>query len=135
MKAVRSNDKYTELKQQIKSIYHRHKGCYGYRRITLALKSTGIIINHKCVYRLMKTMGLKSRIRALKYRSYKSGCVGTVADNIMQRQFKANHPNQKWATDVTEFNVNGEKLYLSPIIDLFNGEIITFGSNVNSIMS
>ncbi|WP_228262201.1 DDE-type integrase/transposase/recombinase, partial [Acinetobacter baumannii] len=49
-----------------------------------------------------------------------------VADNIMQRQFKANHPNQKWATDVTEFNVNGEKLYLSPIIDLFNGEIITF---------
>ncbi|MGG6518354.1 UNVERIFIED_CONTAM: IS3 family transposase, partial [Acinetobacter baumannii] len=126
MKAVRSNDKYTELKQQIKSIYHKHKGCYGYRRITLALKSTGIIINHKCVYRLMKTMGIKSRIRALKYRSYKSGCVGTVADNIMQRQFKANHPNQKWATDVTEFNVNGEKLYLSPIIDLFNGEIITF---------
>ncbi|MDR9613073.1 IS3 family transposase, partial [Acinetobacter baumannii] len=57
MKAVRSNDKYTELKQQIKSIYHKHKGCYGYRRITLALKSTGIIINHKCVYRLMKTMG------------------------------------------------------------------------------
>jgi len=110
MKAVRSKDKYTELK----------------RRITLALKSTGIIINHKCVYRLMKTMGLKSRIRALKYRSYKSGCVGMVADNIMQRQFKANRPNQKWATDVTEFNVNGEKLYLSPIIDLFNGEIITF---------
>ncbi|MBF6795356.1 transposase, partial [Acinetobacter baumannii] len=79
MKAVRSNDKYTELKQQIKSIYHKHKGCYGYRRITLAPKSTGIIINHKCVYRLMKTMGIKSRIRALKYRSYKSGCVGTVA--------------------------------------------------------
>lgn len=126
MKAVRSNDKYTELKQKIKSIYHKHKGCYGYRRITLALKSAGIMINHKCVYRLMKTMGLKSRIRALKYRSYKSGCVGMVADNVLQRQFKANRPNQKWATDVTEFNVNGEKLYLSPIIDLFNGEIITF---------
>ncbi|MGR2826129.1 IS3 family transposase [Acinetobacter sp. 1124_18A] len=126
IKALRSNDKYTELKQKIKSIYHKHKGCYGYRRITLALKSIGIMINHKCVYRLMKTMGLKSRIRALKYRSYKSGCVGMVADNILQRQFKANRPNQKWATDVTEFNVNDEKLYLSPVIDLFNGEIITF---------
>ncbi|WP_431605390.1 IS3 family transposase, partial [Acinetobacter seifertii] len=83
MKALRSNDKYTELKQQIKSIYHAHKGCYGYRRITLALKRIGIMINHKCVYRLMKSMGLKSRIRALKYRSYKSGCVGTIADNVL----------------------------------------------------
>lgn len=60
-----------------------------------------------------------------KYRSYK-GQVGQVADNVLQRQFKADKPNQKWVTDVSEFNVQGEKLYLSPIMDLFNGEIIAF---------
>ena len=59
----------------------------------------------------MQSMKLKSRIRVAKYRSYK-GLVGKVADNILQRQFKANQPNQKWVTDVTEFNVRGEKLYL-----------------------
>lgn len=73
----------------------------------------------------MQSMGLKSRIRVVKYRSYK-GDVGKVADNVLQRQFKTDQPNCKWATDVTEFNVRGEKLYLSPVMDLFNGEIIAF---------
>ena len=73
----------------------------------------------------MQSMKLKSRIRIAKYRSYK-GLVGQVAENVLQRQFEAKKPNQKWVTDVTEFNVRGEKLYLSPIMDLFNGEIITF---------
>ncbi|WP_412674369.1 IS3 family transposase [Acinetobacter johnsonii] len=118
-------DKHAHLKQQIREIYHLHRGCYGYRRITYALRNLGIVINYKCVLRLMQLMGLKSRIRAVKYRSYK-GQIGKIADNVLQRQFKADKPNQKWATDVTEFNVNGEKLYLSPIIDLFNGEIIAF---------
>lgn len=98
------NDKYGDLKQQIKVIYHQHKGRYGYRRITLALKNMGLVINHKCVQRLMQSMKLKSRIRAMKYRSYK-GQVGRVTDNVLQRQFEANKPNQKWVTDVTEFNV------------------------------
>ncbi|QNY17540.1 transposase [Acinetobacter seifertii] len=66
MKALRYNDKYTELKQQIKSIYHAHKGCYGYRRITLALKRIGIMINHKCVYRLMKSMGLQITYQSIE---------------------------------------------------------------------
>ena len=61
----------------------------------------------------------------MKYRSYK-GQVGKIADNVLQRQFKAEQPNQKWVTDVTEFNIRGEKLYLSPVMDLFNGEIIAF---------
>lgn len=119
------NDKYSDLKQQIKAIYHQHKGRYGYRRITLALRNMGLNVNHKCVQRLMQSMKLKSRIRITKCRSYK-GRVGRVADNVLQRQFKADKPNQKWVTDVTEFNVRGEKLYLSPIMDLFNGEIIAF---------
>ena len=73
----------------------------------------------------MKLLGLKSIIRVKKYRSYR-GEQGKIAPNILQRDFKAQAPNQKWATDVTEFNVSGNKLYLSPIIDLFNGEIISY---------
>jgi putative transposase len=118
-------DKYAEIKEKIKSIYHKHKGRYGYRRITDELNSNGLVINHKTVARLMKTLGLKSLIRIKKYKSYK-GEQGKIAPNILERNFKAEAPNQKWATDITEFNVCGQKLYLSPIIDLFNQEIISY---------
>lgn len=118
-------DKYKVIKELIKSIYHRHKGRYGYRRITDELQNKGIIINHKTVFRLMKLLGLKSIIRVKKYKSYK-GEQGKIVPNLLSRNFKAEAPNQKWATDITEFNVSGNKLYLSPIIDLFNQEIISY---------
>ena len=118
-------DKYRDIKLLIQQIYHQHKGRFGYRRITLEIKNKGVLINHKTVLRLMKLLGLKSLIRAKKYKSYK-GEHGKIAPNILKRNFKAEKPNQKWATDVTEFNVSGKKLYLSPIIDLFNGEIISY---------
>lgn len=119
------NDKYQEVKVLIKQIYNHHKGRLGYRRITILIRQKGIVINHKTVLRLMKILGLKSLIRLKKYKSYK-GEQGKIAPNILQRNFKATQPNQKWATDVTEFNISGNKLYLSPIIDLFNGEIISY---------
>lgn len=118
-------DKYAVIKLEIKQIYQQHKGRYGYRRITDELQNKGIIINHKTVMRLMNLIGLKSIIRVKKYKSYK-GENGKIAPNILQRNFKATAPNEKWATDVTEFNVSGKKLYLSPIIDLFNQEIISY---------
>ena len=118
-------DKYQDVKDLIKHIYHHHKGRLGYRRITMLIKQKGIVINHKTVLRLMKILGLKSLIRLKRYKSYK-GEHGKIAPNILQRNFKATRPNEKWATDVTEFNVSGNKLYLSPIIDLFNGEIISY---------
>lgn len=118
-------DKYLEVKSMIHAIYHRHKGRLGYRRITLLMKQKGMNINHKTVYRLMGIMNLKSVVRIKKYRSYK-GEHGKIAPNVLNREFKSAHPNQKWATDVTEFNVSGKKLYLSPIIDLFNQEIISY---------
>ena len=124
-KQSRLPDKYQEIKALIKAIYQRHKGRYGYRRITDELQNKAIIINHKTVLRLMKTLGLKSVIRVKKYKSYR-GENGKIAPNILQRKFKAAAPNQKWATDITEFNVSGTKLYLSPIIDLFNQEIISY---------
>jgi transposase InsO family protein len=118
-------DKYKDIKGLIKSIYHKNKGRYGYRRITDELQNKGIIINHKTVLRLMNLLGLKSIIRIKKYKSYK-GEQGKIAPNILERNFKAQAPNQKWATDITEFNVSGQKLYLSPIIDLYNQEIISY---------
>jgi len=118
-------DKYKEIKELIKAIYQQHKGRYGYRRITDELQNKGIVINHKTVLRLMKLLGLKSIIRVKKYKSYR-GENGKIAPNILERNFKATAPNQKWTTDITEFNVYGNKLYLSPIIDLFNQEIISY---------
>ena len=124
-KQLQAVDKYQEIKAQIKSIYHKHKGRLGYRRITLMLCRSGFTINHKTVLRLMKYLGLKSLIRVKKYKSYK-GVQGRIAPNVLKRAFKANKPNEKWATDITEFNVSGKKLYLSPVIDLFNQEIISY---------
>lgn len=118
-------DKYQDIKKLINQIYNEHKGRFGYRRITLEIKNRGILINHKTVLSLMRLLGLKSLIRAKKYKSYR-GEQGKTAPNILKRNFKATRPNQKWATDITEFNVSGKKLYLSPIIDLFNGEIVSY---------
>jgi len=73
----------------------------------------------------MKELGLKCLVRMKKYKSYK-GTVGKIAPNILDRNFIAVAPNKKWVTDITEFKLFGEKLYLSPVLDLFNGEIITY---------
>lgn len=75
--------------------------------------------------KLMKQMGLTCKVRLKKYRSYK-GQNGKIADNILKRNFKADKPNQKWATDITEFALCGQKIYLSPILDMYNGEIISY---------
>jgi len=132
------DDKYKDIKKLIQHIYDKHKGRFGYRRITLEIKNRGILINHKTVLRLMKYLGLKSLIRVKKYKSYQ-GQQGKIAPNVLKRNFKTTMPNEKWATDVTEFNVLGKKLYLSPIIDLFNGEIISYDlsekPNFNQITS
>jgi len=120
-----SKDKYTEVKAKIERIYHKHKGRLGYRRITIVLRQSGLVINHKTVLRLMGELKLKSLIRRKKYKSYK-GEQGKIAPNILDRSFKAKRPNQKWTTDVTEFNVLGKKLYLSPVLDLYNQEIVCY---------
>ncbi|WP_430008878.1 IS3 family transposase [Metabacillus idriensis] len=118
-------DKDAEIKTLIKDIFRENKGRYGYRRICAELANRGMNVNHKKVYRLMKELGLKCLVRMKKYRSYK-GEAGKVAQNVLNRNFKASKPNEKWVTDITEFNVFGEKLYLSPMLDLYNGEIITY---------
>ena len=118
-------DKYAAAKAKIETIYHENRGRYGYRRITIALRNKGIFLNHKTVQRLMKELGLVCRVRIKKYRSYK-GEVGKIAPNLLSRNFYAEKPNQKWATDVTEFSLFGEKMYLSPILDLHNGYLVSY---------
>ncbi|MBS5315372.1 MAG: IS3 family transposase [Clostridiales bacterium] len=125
LKRLNQPDKYSEAKKIIKQLYDEHYGRYGYRRITLELRNKGYNLNHKTVLKLMKQLALKSMVRIKKYRSYK-GNVGKIAPNILKRDFKATKVNEKWATDVTEFSLFGKKLYLSPIIDLFNGEIVSY---------
>lgn len=125
LKHLKSEDKYASEKKAIKNIFHEHKGRYGYRRITAEMRNRDFVINHKTVQRLMVEMGLKCVIRKVKYRSYK-GEVGKVAPNVIERDFTAIAPNRKWATDVTQINIGSTKLYLSPILDMFNGEIISY---------
>ncbi|MFW3166019.1 IS3 family transposase [Pseudomonas syringae pv. syringae] len=124
-KVLLADDKYAVLKDLIQATFYEHKGRYGYRRITAALRRAGHLVNHKTVQKLMGQLGLKSLIRVKKYRSYK-GEAGKAAPNLLKRDFKAQYLNQKWATDVTEFKVGGQKLYLSPIMDLYSGEIISY---------
>ncbi len=109
----------------IRSICSEHKGRYGYRRVTLALRQKGFQTNHKLVMKIMKEEHLTCKLREKRYRSYR-GTVGKTAPNLLQRDFSADKPCQKWATDITEFKLFGKKLYLSPILDLFNGEIISY---------
>lgn len=125
LKRLNEKDKYSKEKEIIKSIFHEHKGRYGYRRITAEMRNRGFCINHKTVQSLMQTMNLKCMIRKVRYRSYK-GDVGKIAPNIINRDFVASAPNQKWSTDVTQINIGNTKLFLSPILDMFNGEIISY---------
>ena len=125
LKHLKDKDKYAHEKELIKSIYHEHKGRYGYRRVTAEMRNRGFTTNHKTVRRLMDEMELKSRIRKVRYRSYRHQA-GKTAPNIIARNFRAEAPNRKWTTDVTQINIGPAKLYLSPIIDMFNGEIISY---------
>jgi Transposase and inactivated derivatives len=120
-----TQNKYSEIKEQITSIYSENKGRYGYRRITSELHNRGYVINHKTVQRLMKELGVVCLVRMKKYKSYK-GEVGKIAPNLLNRDFRAIAPNQKWVTDVTEFSLFGQKLYLSPILDLFSSDIVSY---------
>ncbi|WP_152162521.1 IS3 family transposase [Streptococcus pneumoniae] len=128
LKQLDQSDKDCDIKAEIQSIYTEHKGNYGYRRMTLELRNRGFVVNHKKVQRLMKVLGLTARIRRKrKYSSYQ-GEVGKKADNLIQRQFEATKPMQKCYTDVTEFAIpaSTQKLYLSPVLDGFNSEIIAY---------
>ena len=134
LKQMQKADKYASVKEEITAIYHENKGRYGYRRITEVLHSHGFAVNHKTVQRLMKELELICRVRMKKYRSYK-GEVGKIAPNLLNRNFYADRPNQKWVTDVTEFSLFGEKLYLSPILDLHSSDLVSYTLSDRPVLS
>lgn len=128
-----------EVMNTIIDIYYTHKGRYGYRRVTLELANKGFLVNHKKVKRLMTVMGLYGITPKAKYKSYKGDLNGTVKNQLLtkvideenhktyyERNFETTRCNEKWSTDVSEFHIAVGKLYLSPIIDLHNREIISY---------
>lgn len=124
-------DKHESVKQEITNIFNEHKGRYGYRRVLSVMRNSGICINHKTVQKLMRELGLKGKQRKNgKYHSYK-GTVGKIADNILARDFHSDKPFEKIATDVTQFNVCDDKVYLSPVMDLFNREIVSYSISLS----
>ena len=121
-------DKYEYIKEKILNIYEANSGRYGYRRITAALRNEGTSINHKTVQRLMKQLGVHCMVvRMKKYSSYRQGYSSShFAPNLMNRDCFASQPNEKWVTDITEIQLCGQKLYFSPILDLYNREIVSY---------
>ena len=128
LKQLDKPDKDQGLKAEIQSIFTEHKGNYGYRRIHLELRNRGFLVNHKRVQRLMNVLNLQARIRQKRKYSSHKGDIGKKADNLIQRQFEASKPMEKCYTDVTEFAIpaSTQKLYLSPVLDGFNSEIIAY---------
>ena len=110
IKRIGQSDGYDDLRAHIRKIYDQHKGRYGYRRITIQLRDEGVIANHKTVRKLMVSMSLKAKRRNQRYRSYK-GDVGKIAPNVINRNFCADAPNQKWTTDVTQVKIKERKLF------------------------
>jgi len=131
LKNSKQENKDKWLKNRIIAIYDKHKGRYGYRRITIALNNDIEVqsrygnVNHKRVKRLMDILCIKAKIRVKKYKSYK-GKEGKIAKNIIDRDFSTEKLEQKAVTDVTEFRVNNQKIYLSPLIDLHSKEVLGF---------
>ena len=128
LKQLDKPDKDQELKAEIQSIFIEHKENYGYRRIHLELRNRGYLVNHKRVQRLMKVLNLQAKMRQKRKYSSHKGDVGKKADNLIQRQFEGSKPMEKCYTDVTEFAIpaSTQKLYLSPVLDGFNSEIIAY---------
>ena len=128
MKQLDKPDKDQKLKAEIQAIFTEQKGNYGYRRIHLELRNRGYVVNHKRVQRLMKVLNLQAIIRKKRKYSSHKGDVGKKAENLIQRQFEGSKPMEKCYTDVTEFAIpaSPQKLYLSPVLDGFNSEIIAY---------
>ena len=118
------DDKNKGLIESIIEIFKTHKQNYGVRRVYHELVNQGVKVNHKLVQRVMKKLGLSALKHPQKYHSYQ-GHIGAVADNHLKRDFKVITPNKKWTTDISQFSFTWGKCYLSPILDMYNDEIVS----------
>ncbi len=132
--AIAKGDKYEAIRPRLKVIFKQNYESYGYRRIKMELDDEGIHLSEKVIRRLMSEEGLEVTVtRCRKYSSY-AGEITPAVPNILDRDFQAEAPNQKLVTDITEFSIQAGKVYLSPLIDCFDGQITswTIGTSPNA---
>ena len=133
-KAIHAEDKYRDIRIKICALFRNNYGAFGYRKIYVLLKREGITLSEKVVRRIMREEGLIVKVhRRRKYNSYK-GEISPAVENLINRDFHADKPNQKWLTDITEFSIEAGKVYLSPIIDCLDGMPVswTLGTSPNA---
>ncbi|GLY55390.1 IS3 family transposase [Lentzea sp. NBRC 102530] len=124
-------DPHAELKTAITEAFEAARGRYGHRRVHDVLTRQGRQVAKKTVLKLMNILGLVCKVRrARRYRSW-LGQTGTTAQNVLDRQFSASAPDTKWVTDVTEFRIGGDKVYLSPVIDLFDRSVVAYSHGLS----
>lgn len=118
---IGEEDKYIDIREDIISIFNTAYKAYGYRRIYKELIKKGIKVSEKVIRRLMGEEGLI--IKSSKKKKYSSylGEISPAVENLLERDFSAEKPNEKWLTDLSEFAIPAGKVYLSPIIDCFDG--------------
>jgi putative transposase len=125
--AQRRPEKYTALRAWVKRVFAESRSCYGYRRIHAAIRSAGTVVSEKVIRRIMQEEQLVVPYSKKKrrYSSY-NGEVTPAVDNLVARDFRAARPNEKWLTDLTEFHIPAGKVYLSPMIDCFDGMAVSW---------
>jgi transposase InsO family protein/transposase-like protein len=124
--ALHSPDKYAILRVRVKEIFAESNNCYGYRRIHAVLQREGVCVSEKVIRRIMREERLTiAFVKKKKYNSYLGEITPEVA-NLINRDFSADVPNEKWLTDITEFSISAGKVYLSPIVDCFDGMAVAW---------
>jgi len=118
-------DKHVEVRRAMADIFQHNYRCYGYRRMHASLTGQSVNISEKVVRRLMKQESLIPAVqRRRRYGSY-MGEISPAPDNLLNRDFSAGAPNEKWLTDITEFQLPAGKVYLSPMIDCYDGLVVS----------
>ena len=134
--ALSKPDKYMCYREKIKQLFRENRSVYGYRRLHQALRREGVVLSEKIIRKIMQEENLVVfRAKKVKYSSY-LGEISPEVENVIDRNFHADHPNEKWLTDITEFALPEGKLYLSPIIDCFDGLVVnwTVGRSPNAAL-
>lgn len=123
---IRLGDRYVDVRRTLAEIFERNRRCYGYRRMHASLRRMCISLSEKVVRRLMKQENLIAATpKRRRYGSY-LGEISPAPENLINRDFQSAAPNQKWLTDITEFHIPAGKVYLSPIIDCFDGLVVSW---------
>lgn len=122
----RRPDKYAALRTEVKRVFTKNQNRYGYRRVHTEIKFNGARVSEKIIRRIMREERLI--VPCKKKRRYNSymGEISPAVENMVARDFHADSPNKKWLTDLTEFHIPAGKVYLSPIIDCFDGLAVSW---------